>query len=136
MSEQLGRVESPLALISLERSFYRAAADILRGQHVELLADDLDAIGGIGKDEVLRWRDSMAQHCHGDLHHLLRGPCLRFVFDSFLFLIDYYTLSMMGRLLCIQTLQRIICTSSYYNISIESETAKEVVEHIKVLVLM
>ena len=69
--ESLRADDSPAAaLVSFDPRFFRTAAAVIRGHHVE---PDENTLGGISTNDVLFWLDSMAEHCHGDLHHLTRG---------------------------------------------------------------
>ena len=99
-NEPLGNVDSAMALISFEPRFFRAAADILRGQHVELLEDDFENIGDISTADVLHWLDSMAEHCNGDLHHLLRGPRFLLFHLANAYSVSSSVLSMIDQLQC------------------------------------
>ena len=64
------REDLPLATVSFDPKFFKAAAELLRGERVD---DDDESISRLSRNDMLHWLDSMSQHCRGDMRHLLEG---------------------------------------------------------------
>ena len=70
--------DAAMALVSFELRLFNMAADIIRCNLVEPTPDS-EAIGGVTEADILFWLDGMAEHVHGDLHHLTRGNIFHIV---------------------------------------------------------